>query len=122
MNRTTALILAAFFVFCGMPLYWTEDREPIGVANGEYANGCCGSMILRDGVLTFAGDSVRYVVERDKEGRYVLPEHLLLVEDNRLFLERRNYPLKMRLDGSNPPRAIKVWADRSIYEFRRRTP
>jgi hypothetical protein len=72
-------------------------------------------------MLTIAEDSVSYVVEHDKVGRYLLPGHFVGVTGQRIYIGRASYPLKLRLDASRPPRSIELMGDRQSFEFDRQT-
>lgn len=126
MSRTIflrALALAA--IFLGMLLYWWAfpPRLPIGTANGVFDSVCCGSMRLRDGVLTIGnGQEVTYVVEHDKVGRYVLPKGYVGASNRNLTFNRDGNPLKLRLDDDPRPTRIELVNDTSgeVVAFDRR--
>lgn len=94
-----------------MPFYWWAfpPRLPIETANGIFTSVCCGSMTLRDGVLTFGnGQKVSYVIERDKVSPYLLPNGYLGSSDRGLVFDRNGSPLKLRLWGEPRPNRIDV--------------
>jgi hypothetical protein len=92
---------------------------PVGVANGSYANPCCGTLILNNGQMTIGNQYVSYVVERDKGGPYVLPQALVAVTaGNRLNVSRGSQPLKLRLDSEHP-RRIELPGSEASYGFER---
>jgi len=66
------VVLVVFSVWAYIALTG-EPRLQVGIANGRYSNGCCGTMVLKNGLMTVANQRVGYVVEQDKEGPYVLP-------------------------------------------------
>ena len=93
---------------------------PIGIANGSYANKCCGTIQLKNGEMSVGGQLVSYVVERDKMGPYVLPSAYVGVSDGKtLEVDRRKYVLKIRLDDSVQPTQFQLMTDEAIYSFKR---
>jgi len=84
-------------------------RDPIGTANGVYSGSCCGTLVLRDGILSFGDTSVRYVVEHDKGGPYVLPDaYVGVVGGTKLRLDRTKDALIIRLQDSDAPKSLSV--------------
>ena len=91
---------------------------PISMANGVYANDCCGTVRLQDGAMSFRGGSVSYVIERDKGGAYLMPTKYVGVEPPYgLQIERQKYPLKLRLDDEAHPENVRVLGT-DDYEYR----
>jgi len=114
------IVVVAILALIASPLWWKSPPPlPIGTANGVYANDCCGSIVLKDGLLTFAGGSTKYIVDHDKLSRYVLPEHLIHVTTNRVDMEENSFPLYMRLNDSQPPRTIELAGYQQDYIFTR---
>jgi hypothetical protein len=111
-NRTTILRAAGLAaIFLGMPLYWWAFPPllPVGTANGTFTSQCCGSMNLRDGVLTLGdGQKVSYVVEHDNVGRFVLLKGYVGAAKRGLIFDRDGNPLYRRLDGETRPSRIEV--------------
>lgn len=124
MNRSTIIrVILGALVFLGLPLYWAlyPSREPVSAANGAYWNDCCGSILLNNGVLQAADKSTHYVIEQDKEGRYVLPEAFVGVsERSGVLIDQSRHPLLMRIDESNPPGSIELWKRNQVLRFERR--
>lgn len=88
-----------------------EPRLPIGIANGSYSNRCCGTLIVADGVMRFAGQRVSYVVERDKAGPYILPKTYVGASNQGFEFRSAGYPLKLRLDDSTHPQQVDLLND-----------
>ncbi len=116
----SALIVVA--VLCA----WTyialtgEPRLPINDANGEYTNPCCGTLVLKSGVMTVANQSVGYVIEQDKAGPYVLPNSYVGVSANQLIVRSTGTPLKLHLDIAPHPHRVELFDDRpdaALYTF-----
>ncbi|MEO1967747.1 MAG: hypothetical protein ABGW87_03405 [Sphingomonadaceae bacterium] len=106
----------ASFLFTG------QQQLPIRVANGLYFNPCCGNISLRDGVIAIADRRIRYVVEEDKVGAYVLPRQYIGVSNKSVVINSKTYPLKLRLDNPVNPHAIdlvNLSSGRYSYSFRR---
>lgn len=102
------LIVAAWLIIFSTD----EPRLPATSADGTYYNSCCASLTLRGGELRSGIKTVAYTVEQDKIGAYVLPKAFVSVANNRLDIDRRAYPLKLRLDRERNPSSIEV-VDRS---------
>ena len=97
-----------------------EPRLGIGVADGTYSNSCCGSLTLKNGVMTVESRRVRYVIEQDKEGPYVLPAAYVGASEKRFVIRPQGYALKLRLDRAANPRNIELIDDRpdaAAYSF-----
>ncbi|MXP30193.1 hypothetical protein GRI58_15390 [Porphyrobacter algicida] len=103
-------------------LFTGEQQLPIEVANGLYFNPCCGKISIRDGFIAMADRRIRYVVEEDKVGAYVLPRQYIGVSNKRVVINSKAYPLKLRLDNPVTPHTIDL-VDLSSggysYSFRR---
>ena len=101
-------------------LLWPMPKLPIDAANGVYANPCCQPIILRDGTMSFGKHEVRYLIEEDKEGAYLLPQAYVGVEPSGLQADQSKYPLKLRLnDMSSPDRLTLPSLNNEYYEFAR---
>ena len=110
-------VIAAIWLYL---LLWPIPKLPIGAANGVYANPCCKPIILRDGAMSFEKHEVRYSIEEDKEGAYLLPEVYVGVEPSGLQPDPRTYPLKLRLNEITHPDRLTLWgSDKQQYEFTR---
>ena len=96
-------------------------KLPLKVADGTYFNPCCSELTLRAGIMSFGSNEVRYAIERDKEGAYVLPEDYVGVDpDQGLLVERKHTPLKLRLDAKEYPTSVSVLGPNEEYRFARR--
>jgi hypothetical protein len=109
--------LAAWFLLLA-------GRDTDGVENGVYANDCCGTVRLEGGSLALNdGQRVRYTVERDAAGPYVLPAYYVgAVEDRGLEVDGTRPALKLRLDRLPQPGTILLYAGRITYVFKRKPP
>ncbi|WP_138983907.1 hypothetical protein [Sphingomonas elodea] len=99
-----------------------EPRLPTSIANGRYSNGCCGTIVLHDGVMTVANQRVDYIVERDKAGPYVLPTAYVGASAHAIVVRSDAYPLKLRIDDPAHPRQLELLgdaADGGRYSFAR---
>ena len=96
-------------------------KLPLKVADGTYFNPCCSELTLRAEIMSFGSNEVRYAIERDKEGAYVLPEDYVGVDpDQGLLVERKHTPLKLRLDAKEYPTSVTVLGPNEEYRFARR--
>jgi hypothetical protein len=55
-----ALVLALLILIAVKGVLSPTPPVPISLANGTYVSKCCGSIVLRDGVMTFGGQTARY--------------------------------------------------------------
>jgi len=101
-----------------------EPKLAVSSANGAYTNACCGTIVLRNGDLTLADrQDVRYEVEQDKTGPYVLPVAFVGVLDGNGFqVDNGRQPLKLRLDRTPNPTRIELTDLRRSYVFERQPP
>lgn len=115
MTKVNLLRIALIaLIFVGMPFYWWAfpPRESVKAANGFYANPCCGTIALRDGQITTSDKRyMRYVVEHDKVGRYVLPETYVGATKRGVVFRRNGYPINLYLDRTAPPQYIELTDD-----------
>lgn len=88
-----------------------EPRLQVGIANGAYANVCCGTVVLDNGIMTVSNERVSYVVEQDKAGPYVLPKTYVGASVSGFVVGPNAHPLKLRLNGINHPRQIELLDD-----------
>lgn len=107
-----------------MPLYWLAfpSREPLGTANGVYANACCGEIELRNGLMIVGHNQyIKYVVERDKVGPHVVPEAYIGASKSGFVIRRAGYPLVLRVEEGPHPRRIALIDDVSgeVFSFDR---
>ena len=88
-----------------------EPRLQVGIANGAYTNGCCGTVVLDNGIMTIANQRVGYVVEQDKAGPYVLPKTYIGASVTGFVVRSRGHALKLRLDDPNHPHQVELVDD-----------
>lgn len=106
-----ALLLAAAMYILLAPV----PKLPVGTANGTYFNACCGRVVLRDGLMLVGDEQVRYVVEEDKLGGYVLP--LRSVPDFGPAGLHINVDTKLRLDSDQHPASITFLGTDTEHRF-----
>ncbi len=110
-----AALLAAFFLL-------RETGVPIGAANGSYEHDCCGTLRLDGGVM-LVGESkkVRYSLEQDEAGAYLLPATYVGPWEERGFeIDGTRPALKLRLDRVPGPTRIALTDGRSVYVLKRK--
>ena len=124
-TRWTLLNLAPLALGGGAMVYvFLSDppRLPVHLVNGAYTSKCCGSFQLADGQVMVADERMPYVVETDKGGAYVLPQHYVGVLDGKsILMARDKFPLKLRLDNSSTPHTIELFDvdGGRVYTFKR---
>jgi len=93
---------------------------PAGLANGSYTNSCCGTLALKDGEMFIGKRRIRYVMEQDKQGPYVLPSIYVGVSPHGFVVHDGN-PLKLRIDAKALPAGIELMnaEDGSVAVFQR---
>ena len=114
------LVAVAALFLVARSLIIPESLIPIGQANGTYANDCCGTLTLRDGTMRIGKREIAYVIERDKNGAYLLPRLYVGVDPRYgLQIERSKYPLMLRLDDEKHPKDISILGNDDEYHFTR---
>ena len=83
-------------------------RLTISIANGSYANNCCGTITLNNGNMTVSGHQVSYVVESDKAGAYVITPFYVGASSGGFYLLPKSFPLKMYIDNETHPTVISL--------------
>lgn len=98
-----------------------EPTLPAGLADGVYENACCGALTLHRGEMHLAGQTVRYVIQADKVGTYVLPAHYVGIVDGKTFDMEHDRPGEiLRLDVRANPHTIDISARHATFRFSRR--
>ena len=92
--------------------------------DGTFANDCCGTIKLADGkMLLNDSQNVRYTVETDAKGPYILPETFVgIVRDQGFEVDGTRSTRKLRLDRLPQPTRIELYEGVGItpYVFGRR--
>lgn len=108
LKRLLIVGIVAWAVFA--ILMFTTDfdppRLPLAIANGAYANSCCGIILLKDGRMTVSNQQIGYVIESDKVGSYVLPSFYVGASPQGFRVRRDGFPLKLYLDKDTHPSDI----------------
>ena len=104
------IVLAVFCAWAYIALTG-EPRLPIGIANGQYSNRYCGSVVLTNGMMTVANQHVGYVIEQDKGGPYVLPKAYVEASDHGFVVRSDAHALKLRLDDPAHPHQVELLDD-----------
>lgn len=119
-----ALVVGVVAAFGLVVILSSEPKLPAASANGSFANVCCGIITLNNGELSVNGHQyVRYVIEQDKAGPYVLPVAFVgVLEGNQLQVDSSRTPLKLRLDRASNPTHIELRDLRAAYAFTRQEP
>lgn len=94
------------------------------LANGNYSSDCCGTIELRDGQMTANGANwVRYTIERDDRGPYLLPGRFVGTQGGGIVLDGGRPVVKLRLDRLPSPTRMLVpgiWGPDSFVRNDRR--
>jgi hypothetical protein len=92
--------------------------------NGTFANDCCGTIALSDGeMLLNDNQTLRYTVEKDAKGPYILPyTYVGVVRDEGFEIDGTRSTIKLRLDRLPRPSRIVVYEGLRPYVFTRHAP
>jgi hypothetical protein len=112
-------IMAAVFAAWSYLLLAPIPQLPIGSANGEFANDCCGTITLDNGQMAIGKQYIAYIIETDKRGPYVLTTGYVGVADRGIEINRNGHPLKMYLDARTNPGVITIMSRRGEVQFER---
>ena len=100
---------------------FTTDLSPprlaLALANGSYANSCCGTITLKDGRMAVSNQQIDYVIESDKVGSYVLPSFYVGASPRGFVLRRGGFPLKLYIDKDTHPSDLGLMDDSNAGEF-----
>ncbi|WP_315763990.1 hypothetical protein [Sphingomonas sp. Y38-1Y] len=127
MRRWIGVGAGVVAVIAGLLIAWRVflyDPYVSAGENGVYANGCCGTIELRDGRILLNGHkSVRYVVGRDDGGAFVLPRHYVGAFPYRRFeVDGSAAVVNLRLDRLPTPGTITLYQGSAAYDFKRKAP
>ena len=114
------LITAAVLISWAFILFAPQEQLPVGAADGIYANSCCGDLILSSGEARIGLQAIGYVIERDKQGPYVLPIGRRVEADTKGISVAQGKPLKLRLDTASSPHWIDLPGPNSDVRFMRK--
>ena len=106
-------IVGVIAVLCAW-IYIALTGEPclqVRIADGTYANPCCGSLVLDNGTMTIANQRISYVIEQDKAGPYILPKTYVGASATGFIFKPRAYALKLSLDDPAHPRRVELLDD-----------
>ncbi len=109
---------------CTWASLWLTDppRLQAGIANGAYANRCCGEVVLKNGLMTVANQHLVYVIERDNGGPYILPERYVGASKQGFVIKFDAPALKLHINKSVRPSEIQLLdEDGEVYPFARAT-
>lgn len=118
MLGTVVLLLA--LGYGGYWLFFYDAYVPAG-EGGVFRNMCCGTVELADGDMLLNGrKTVRYVVERDEQGAYVLPRFYVGAFPYRRFeIDGSARAMKLRLDRLPGPTQITLYQGEAAFDFKR---
>lgn len=117
------VLLVVAVLGAGYRLLIYDAYVPAGEA-GVFRNICCGTLELANGDMLLNGRKmVRYVVERDAAGPYVLPRYYVGAFPYRRFeVDGSTRVVKLRLDRLPSPTRITLYQGEAAYDFDRLPP
>ena len=102
-------MFAAALAALAITLFTHRSGLPSDLADGTYANDCCGIVELRDGrMIANGGDLVGYSVQRDEHGPYILPRSFVGAEDGGVLMDGHRPVVELRLDRLPNPTRISI--------------
>lgn len=112
---------AAALLFLLVPSHGPQQKFG---ENGTFANDCCGTIKLADGMMLLNDtQSVRYTVGKDAKGPYILPEAFVGIMRYQGFeVDGTRSIIKLRLDRLPQPTGIELYegVGSTPYVFARR--
>ncbi len=122
-RRLVTALLALAVAACLALLFLRTPAIPAGAANGSFDHYCCGTVVLRDGKMSFKTQaSVRYTIGRDERGPYILPSTYVGTWEDRGFQVDGSRPaVKLRLDRIPNPNMIELHDFGRSYRFTRKS-
>jgi len=104
--------------------YLHRPSQPAGQENAVFANDCCGTLELRDGVMILNDKkATRYTVGRDARGPYVLPNaYVGGYEAVGFEVDGSRAVARLRLDRMPHPTRIQLYGYGQAYIFKRTEP
>jgi hypothetical protein len=114
------LLLCAILLALTCVFFIPPPNLPTSFANGVYYSACCGSVRLSNGIGTVKSGSFKYVIEKDKEGPYILPtDHAVVANSEDIIIADRKAEFFIRTDGSTPPQWIYILGPQAEHKFMR---
>ena len=114
----SAAVLALLLVI-GFAL-WPRGEEPARAEDGVFANDCCGEIRLAKGRIVVGDNAIRYTLERDAAGPFILPAtYVGPYEDRGFEVDGSRPPLKLRPDALPTPNSIDMEAYGKTFRFKR---
>ncbi len=114
------IVLMLALAFGGYRLFFHDAYVPAG-EGGVFRNMCCGTVELAGGDMLLNGRKVvRYVVWRDAQGAYVLPDFYVGAFPYRRFeIDGSARAMKLRLDRLPAPTQVTLYQGEAAYDFKR---
>lgn len=123
-RRAISAVAVAAVAAIAVMFFTQEPGLPSELADGAYANDCCGIVELRGGrMIANGGNLVSYIVQEDEQGPYVLPGSFVGAQYGGIMLVGARPVVKLRLDRLPNPTRISIpglWAPVSFARTRRR--
>lgn len=123
-HPTTLVMIAAAMALLLFLVVSRHEPAPHAGENGTFANDCCGTIALSDGrILLNDRATVRYVVGKDAEGPYILPDaYVGPFPDMAFEVDGTRSVLKLRLDKLPAPTRIVLYQGERHFTFTRQKP
>ena len=108
-------LLAALALLLG-----TRPEPPARGEDGVFAHDCCGTIKLEKGRIVVGEQSIRYALDRDGQGPFILPAtYVGPYEDRGFEVDGSRPPLKLRPDALPRPDSIDMEAYGKVFRFER---
>ena len=111
------LLLAV--VVIGIAIRWTFFRpaESAPPVDGKYRSDCCGTITQEKGNIKSTHGQIRYVLQEDKVGLFILPSRLVEIRDGEVAIDWQKGPLIIRVDTSSSPTKIAISSEPDSHEI-----
>ena len=98
----------------------TRGEQPARAEDGVFAHDCCGTIKLEKGRIVVGEQSIRYALDRDGQGPFILPAtYVGPYEDRGFEVDGSRPPLKLRPDALPRPGSIDMEAYGKVFRFER---
>ena len=98
----------------------TRGEQPARAEDGVFAHDCCDTIKLEKGRIVVGEQSIRYALDRDGQGPFILPAtYVGPYEDRGFEVDGSRPPLKLRPDALPRPGSIDMEAYGKVFRFER---
>ena len=101
-------------------LPWQGREEPARAEDGAFAHDCCGTIKLEKGRILVGNNAIRYSIDRDAQGPFILPAtYVGPYEDRGFEVDGARPALKLRPDTWPRPNNIEMEGYGKFFRFKR---